>query len=264
MHSLSAGDQRSIRLQLILVGVVLTANAGCIQQSSSPPDPREGATKLYETHMRADHAFASLEAPDDCPTHFVTYGTNKAPSEVNAYFEGQDLEERRGVANDLGNRPVWTGERIDAGVPTEQVDVWTGPDGGHTEWKTVFAITTARCELAASARYSVEPQEMTSGTVVKAELVNTGDLALTYGLDYQIQRLEAGRWRRVPFGTDDGIPCGVPSIGLTLSPGRSDKHDVSFCDDERLFEPGVYRVVKTVGFETYKEETLRAQFTVRP
>ena len=258
--------QRVIRLQAPLVAaVVLTASAGCIQQSDGAPgpDPREKATKLYETHMRADHAFASLEAPDDCPTQFMSFGTNSSPAQVIHYFEDQDLEERSGVANDFGKRPMWTGERLDHGVPAEQVEVWSGPDHGHTEWKTVFTIATARCRLTVSASYSIEPRQGARGAVPKAELVNTGDLLLQYGLDYQIQRLEAGRWRRVPFGKDGGVVCAFPSIGLTLNPGESERHAVSFCDEERPFEPGVYRVVKTVSFETYKEETLRARFTVR-
>lgn len=266
MSSGRYGHPRVARLQALLVGVVvLTNNAGCIQQSNSAPraDPREEATKLYETHTTADRAFASLEAPDDCPTHLVSYGTNISPAQVIDFFQSEDLEESDGVANDFGDRPVWTGERLDGRAPAEQVDVWTGPDHGHPEWGTVVTVATARCELTASARYSVMPRRSTTGLELKATLRNTGDLVIEYGSDYEIHRRARGRWHEVPFGKKDGIGCAFPAIGLVLNPGASDMHAVSFCDEQRAFKQGFYRVVKTVSFETYKEETLRARFTVR-
>lgn len=247
--------------------LLLFAQGACTQAQSGarPPDPRSDATALYDTHMPADDAFASLDAPDNCPTRFVSYGTKTSTDQVIDYFEDRNLHETDGIPNHFGNPPKWTGERLNDGVPEVQVDVWTGPDHGHTEWATVFTIATARCELTAAARYSVDPRRLTGGAVPKAQLVNTGDLVIEYGLAYEIQRRGAGRWHRLSFGNHDGIRCAFPGVGLMLSPGESDTQAVAFCNETRRFKPGLYRVLKTISFETYSEEPLRARFrVVRP
>ncbi|HET7481885.1 MAG TPA: immunoglobulin-like domain-containing protein [Actinomycetota bacterium] len=246
--------------------VVALTGAGCVQQAdgSAAPDPRLRATVLYDQHERAEEAFSSPDAPDECPTRFVEYGSNEPTGDVIDYFKDQGLDEIDVVDNQYGHHPQWSGERSENGLPTSQIDVWTGRNDGHLEWTTVFTVATAQCDLVASAEYSVTPRVVPYGDVPNAILTDDGDLGIEYGLAFQIQRRVSGHWRNAPLGRVHGVRCAFPGIAKQLVSGGVDKQSISLCEESRPLEPGRYRVLKDVSFEAYGDATLRAKFRIGP
>jgi hypothetical protein len=86
-------------------------------------------------------------------------------------------------------------------------------------------------------------------------LENKGPTNLSFGLFYEIEKYNEGKWERVP------INVAFDAIGLSLEPGQSFEQKISL---KPLKESGRYRVLKDIDADgTDLKDTLTVEFEVK-
>ena len=114
----------------------------------------------------------------------------------------------------------------------------------------------------ASIELVVEPEEIGLDDTVSIRLVNRGEVALTTGLPFGVERREGNRWVEVPWPENVAFPL----IGIVLRPGGSTEPQ-EWPDFGIQVEPGLYRAAKSATYEDPEDEDFglvaRAEFRVR-
>jgi len=107
------------------------------------------------------------------------------------------------------------------------------------------------------ARIAVDHDRVRPGERVFARIENRGTSGVSFGLEYEVQKLEGGRWTKQDLGVDGWL---LPLI--VMSGGGS-----GWCmpyDVPSDASPGHYRFVKHLGFGERHSKRATAAFTVSP
>lgn len=102
-----------------------------------------------------------------------------------------------------------------------------------------------------------------SGTSAKLEILNTTDLVVMFGEDYNLQVLQNGKWSSIPYLIDN---WGFNSIGYEALKDKPYTWEVDWTVFHGELSPGTYRIVKSVmdfrASGDYTNYHLASEFTI--
>lgn len=98
-----------------------------------------------------------------------------------------------------------------------------------------------------------------SPTFAKMTILNTTDLDIIYGMDYDLQVLRKGRWYSLPYLIDN---WAIQAVAFTTQKNVPSEWGVDWTVFHGALTEGTYRVVKTVRESGEEAYYIAAEFEI--
>lgn len=150
---------------------------------------------------------------------------------------------------------------VSADVPGTQGDEGLGYEVEDTENPAIVRQDTS--DGQAAVELVVESDLIRVGETITFYLANHGEVPLTAGLGFEVERWDGQGWSEFPPPQQaDGQVSAVPAIGFLVDPGTTTEPQRWPEEPWEMVEAGRYRLVKDVSYERPNADEPDVELTV--